>query len=243
MKNYIKIALTVIFITAVVCVLKFTPLSYYFFDPAGREMFVVKFEAFMDNAGPWAPVLFVLFYAATVICFLPASLATSIGGLVFGKWYGLLLNVTAAMIGGSISFLTARYLLRDTAAKLLEAGHFKKLDDRAGEHGFSVIVYLRLLFVPFTYLNYAAGISKIKFSDFAWGTLAGVVPGLLVVTFFASAIKELMLTYKSPLDLIQFNVIFPLALFIFSFFIPVIVKRFRKRFYVTKNIEKEVGNE
>ena len=238
MKKTIKYVVAACFLAAVIYVLKFSPMAYYIFDGHGRNVFMEKFEVYMLSLGALAPVIFILFYSVSVLFFIPASIPTAIGGLVFGEWMGLLYNVTGAMIGGSMSFFLARYLLRDFAIKLLTIGHFKALDDKVEEHGFSIMVYLRLLFVPFTYLSFASGLSKIRFSQFFWGTLTGVIPGLAVVTFFVTAMKQLLLTYKSPVDFLRFNIIFPVALFIFSFFVPSIIKHYKKKFNVTKEIEE-----
>lgn len=239
MQKIIKYIIAACFLAVVIYILKFSPMAYYIFDGHGRNVFIGKFQVYMLSMGALAPVIFIAFYSACLLLFIPASIPTSIGGLVFGEWLGLLYNLIGAMIGGTMSFFLARYLLRDFAKKLLTMGHFKTLDDKVEEHGFSIMVYLRLMFVPFTYLSFASGLSKIRFSQFFWGTLTGVIPGLAVVTFFISAMKELLLTYKTPADLLRFNIIFPACLFIFSFFIPVIMKKFKKKFNVTKEIEEE----
>jgi uncharacterized membrane protein YdjX (TVP38/TMEM64 family) len=243
MKTYLKYLLIAVFFALVVYILKFSPLSYYFFDPKGKEIFMDKFGVYLHQIGPWAPFIFMGCYILSIVFFIPASVFTSLGAVLFGGWLGLLLNFVSANIGGVLSFLTARYLLRDAAGKILQKGQFKKLDDKAEEHGFSVIIYLRLMFVPFTYLSFAAGLSKMKFKDFFWATLIGVIPGLVVVTFLAAAVKKLLLTYKQPADVLRPDIIFPVLLFGFSFFIPTLIKNFRNRFYVTKEIEKEVGEE
>ncbi len=232
MKGYLKAAVLVIFAAVVVYALKFSPLSHYLFTAEGREVFDSEFRAYIQGLGFWGPVIFIGCYALSLMFFIPASIFTSLGGLIFGNWAGLALNVVGAMIGGTAAFMMSRYLMRGFAAKLLEKGHFKKLDDKAAEHGFSIIVYLRLMFVPYTYLSFAAGLSKIRFRDFFWGTLAGVIPGLAVVTFLAVAVKQLLLTYSGPADFLRPDIIVPLVLFGLSFTIPTIVKRFKKRFFV-----------
>lgn len=243
MKTYLKYLLLIVFLAVVIYILKFSPLSYYFFTAEGGEIFRQKFGAYMQQIGPWAPFLFIGCYVLSVVFFIPASVFTTLGAILFSGWMGLLLNIIAANIGGLISFFVARYLLRDAAGKLLQKGQFKKLDDKVEEHGFSILIYLRLMFVPFTYLNFACGLSKMKFRDYFWATFIGVVPGLVVVTFLAAAIKKLLLTYKQPSDALRPDIILPVLLFGFSFFIPAIIKQFKKKFYVTKEIEKEVGGE
>ena len=251
MKKEIKVVILILFIAAVVYVLKFSQLSYYFFTETGRQEFYAGLQAYLDGLGFWAPFMFVLIYALSLLFFVPASIFTSIGALLFGQWFGLALNLLGAYLGGAVSFYIARYLMRDMAAKMLQKGHFKALDDKAAEHGFSVIMYLRLMFVPFTYLNFAVGLSKIKFRDFFWGTVIGVIPGLVVITFLVSALKELAVKYAVHKDIMKSltadiwraDVVLPVLLFIFSFFIPTIIKHFKNRFNVTPEIEKEAGEE
>ncbi|MFP4467184.1 MAG: TVP38/TMEM64 family protein [Candidatus Goldiibacteriota bacterium] len=251
MKKEIKAVLFVLFLGFVIYVLKFSPLSDYFFTEEGREVFFVRFDEYIKGMGVWAPLIFVCVYTLSIIFFVPASIFTTLGGLLFGNWAGLWLNLMGAYIGGTLSFLMARYLLGDFAAKILESKHFQKLDDKAVEHGFSIIIYLRLMFVPFTYLSFAAGLSKIKFRDFFWATVIGVVPGLVVVTFLAAAVKELAVMYAAHKsiavtlgsDMWRGDVVIPVVLFAFSFFIPTIIKRFKKRFFVTEEIEKKSGGE
>lgn len=243
MKKFFKYLLLFIFFALVIYILKFSPLSYYFFTAEGKEIFASKFGVYLRQIGPWAPLIFIGAYVLGLVFFIPASIFASLGGVIFGTWTGLLLNIIAANTGGVIAFYIARYLLRDAAKKMLAKGHFKALDDKVEEHGFSILIYLRLMFVPFTYLNFACGLSKMKFRDFFWATFIGVIPGLMVITFLAVAIKKLLLTYNQPSDVLRPDIIFPALLFGFSFFIPTIIKHFKKKFYVTKEIEKEAGEE
>ncbi len=240
MKKVLKLILACAFFALVIYLLKFSPYSYYLFDQTGRSEFIGKFESYLSRMGIWAPVIFCVFYVVSVVFFVPASVPSSIGGLIFGQWLGLLLNYVSALIGAMLTLIIVRFLLRDFAAKLLTMGHFKKLDDKVGQNGFSVIVYLRLMFVPFGYLNAVSGLSKISFKDFFWGSVVGLLPGLAVITFLTGAVKSLLKTYKQPSDFLRADIIIPLALFIFSFFIPAIIKKFRDRFGVT-NAEAEIG--
>jgi uncharacterized membrane protein YdjX (TVP38/TMEM64 family) len=243
MKKSIKYVLLILFAAFIVYILKFSPLSYYFFTDQGKAVFGEKFGLYLAKIGPWAPFIFVGCFALSIIFFIPASVFSTLGGILFVNWFGLILNLIAVNIGGVCSFLAARYMLRDIAGKMLQKGYFKKMDDKVEEHGFSVLIYLRLMFVPFTYLSFAAGLSKMKFKDYFWATFIGVIPGLVVVTFLAAAVKKLFLTYKQPSDALRPDIIFPAILFVFSFFIPSIIKHFRKKFYVTKEMEKEAGEE
>jgi uncharacterized membrane protein YdjX (TVP38/TMEM64 family) len=240
MKNKLKFIFFIVFFALIIYVLKFSPLSYYFFTEEGKEIFSQKFQNYLEHIGFWAPVIFIGCFAISIMLFIPASVFTSIGGLIFGHWIGLIYNLIGVIIGGIFSFFVSRYLLRDAIAKFLQKGHFKKFDDSVEEHGLSIIIYLRLMFIPFTYLSFAAGLSKMKFKDFILGTIIGVIPGIIVITFLAVAVKQLFVTYKTPADLIRPDIIIPLVLFVLSFFIPPIIKHYKNKFNVSDDVEKEV---
>ncbi|MBP7791848.1 MAG: TVP38/TMEM64 family protein [Candidatus Goldbacteria bacterium] len=240
MKNKIKIILFIVFLGFIVYLLRFSPASYYFFAEEGKAVFSQKFQFYLNHLGFWAPFIFVGFYVLSIMFFIPASVFATIGGLIFGHWFGLLLNLISVTIGGVFSFFTSRYLLRDAIAKIMQKGRFKQLDDAVEKHGLSIMIYLRLMFIPFTYLSFAGGLSKMKFKDFFWGTIIGTVPGITVVTFLAVAIKQLIVTYKTPMDVLRPDIIIPVLLFVISFFIPIIIRRYKNKFNVSDDIEKEV---
>jgi uncharacterized membrane protein YdjX (TVP38/TMEM64 family) len=70
-------------------------------------------------------------------------------------------------------------------------------------------------------------VTRIRFGDFFWGTFLGTMPAIVIVSYFFGSLKEIIATYRGPADLLQFDVLVPVALLGFSFFIPAIVRRIR----------------
>lgn len=192
----------------------------------GRKGLITKIDLLVSSAGWFGPILFGLVYATGVLV-LPATPFTAAGAFIFGKYSGIIVNFLGATLGASISFILGRYFLRDFAKGFL-IGKLNELDRKAGEHGFSIVFYLRIVWFPFIVLNYAAGATKIYFIDYFWGTFFGIFPSILISTLFFGSIKEIIATFHTYSDLLQFDVLIPIALLIFSFFIPSIVKRIRK---------------
>jgi hypothetical protein len=52
-----------------------------------------------------------------------------------------------------------------------------------------------------------------------------------------TALKKIFLTYKTPTDLLRFDIIFPITIFILSFFIPPVVRRLRRKFDIVNEPE------
>lgn len=221
----IKFLTFLAFAGAVAYVLFFTEAGYEFLTPEGRKALVTRMDLAVRSAGPFGPTLFVLIYAIGVLG-LPATPFNAAGAFIFGKAAGTLCNVLGATLGASVSFLLARYLLRDIARGFL-TGKLGELDRKAEKHGFSIVFYLRIVWFPFIVLNYGAGATRIRFGDFFWGTFLGTLPAIVVVSFFFGSLKEIVASYRSPADLLRFDVLFPAALLGFSFFLPALVRRIR----------------
>lgn len=165
-----------------IAVFRWTPLSEYA-DP--REI-----AGFFRGLGTpwWSPLVFILLYAIATALGAPGVVPTLAGGAIFGVLRGMLYNTIGANVGALLAFLVARYLGRDYIARVLK-GRAADLDEKIGEHGFSTILYLRLIpLVPFNALNFGAGISRVSLRDYVLGSLIGMLPGTLVYTYFADAL-------------------------------------------------------
>ncbi|MFZ2223202.1 MAG: VTT domain-containing protein [Candidatus Deferrimicrobium sp.] len=224
--DYLKLAAFLLLLAAVTYVLLLTPTGALFRTAEGRSAMVRSLDALVQSAGPLGPVVFVLIYTIGVLI-LPATPFTIAGAVIFGKFYGMLYNLVGDALGASISFFLGRYFLHGIARGFLET-RMPWLDRKAAEEGFSVIFYLRIFWFPFIVLNYAAGATRIRFRDYLLGTVLGLLPPVFIFTYFVGSMKEVLATYRRPADLLTFDLLFPVLLLIFSFFLPALLKRLRK---------------
>ena len=181
---------------------------------------------FLNAAGFWAPLLFLLVYAVGVCLFVPGTLLTALGAAIFGSYWGFLYVWIGAMFGASAAFWIGRTLGRDFAASVI-GDRLKKYDDAIERNGFAAVLYLRLIYFPFTAMNFGMGLTKVRFWDYFFGTALGIIVGTFIFTFFIGTLKEVWASGNWG-NLISFNVFFSVGLFIFSLFIPKIIKKFRK---------------
>lgn len=86
------------------------------------------------------------------------------------------------------------------------------------------MLYLRLLYFPFTPMNFGMGLTKVRFQDYLFGTALGIIVGTFIFTFFIGTLKEIWASGQWK-GLMSWKVMFSLGLFVFSFFIPKIVER------------------
>jgi uncharacterized membrane protein YdjX (TVP38/TMEM64 family) len=213
----VKAIVLVFFIIAAVLLIRFTPVKNYLTADA--------LGSFLETAGLWAPVLYMAIYAVGVCLFLPGTLLTGLGAAIFGAYWGFLYVWIGAMMGASAAFFIGRTLGRDFAASLI-GGKLKKYDDAIERNGFATVLYLRLVYFPFTPMNFGMGLTKVRFRDYVAGTGLGIIVGTFIFTFFIGTLKDVWASGNWG-ELISFKVFFSIGLFIFSFFIPKIIKKIK----------------
>lgn len=212
-----KVAILLAFIVLAICLLRFTPVrGYLTAEELGR---------LLEGAGIWAPVAYMVFYAVGACLFLPGTLLTGLGAAIFGPYWGFLYVWIGAMLGASAAFIIGRTLGREFAASLI-GGRLKKYDDGIEKNGFATVLYLRLLYFPFTPMNFGMGLTKVSFRDYFFGTGLGIIVGTFIFTFFIGTVKEVWISGNWG-ELISFKVFFSVGLFGFSFFIPKILKKIK----------------
>jgi uncharacterized membrane protein YdjX (TVP38/TMEM64 family) len=216
-KAVVKMLIFSAFIIGAILLVRITPVKDYLtVDSLGR---------FLDRAGFWAPVVFILVYATGVCLFLPGTLLTGLGAAIFGAYWGFAWVWIGAMLGSSAAFFIGRTLGREFAASLI-GNRLKKYDDAIERNGFATVLYLRLVYFPFTPMNFGMGLTRVHFGDYFAGTGLGIIVGTLIFTFFIGALKEVWASGNWA-QLISFKVFFSIGLFIFSFFIPKLIKKIR----------------
>jgi uncharacterized membrane protein YdjX (TVP38/TMEM64 family) len=190
------------------------------YTEAGTYLSKGSIQALVTGFGVLGPAAHVVVFAVGTTALVPATFFSLIGAVVFGKFFGSLYNVVGATGGAALSFLAARYLGRDFAGRWV-TGRLSGLDARAERHGFSLICYLRLAYFPFAPLNYAAGLTRIRFLDYLLGTVLGILPGMLILTYFLDELTNL----GSAADLLTMRFLVPLMLFVLSGCLPMLIKR------------------
>jgi uncharacterized membrane protein YdjX (TVP38/TMEM64 family) len=216
-KAVIKAFIFVAFIVIAIYIVKYTPVKDY--------ITAEKLGNFLDSAGFWAPLVFVFIYAAGICLFLPGTLLTGLGAAIFGAYWGFVYVWLGAMIGASGAFWIGRTLGREFAASLI-GDKLQKYDDAIERNGFATTLYLRLVYFPFTLMNFGMGLTKVRFWDYFFGTGLGIIVGTFIFTFFIGTLKEVWVSGNWG-ELLSFKIFFSIGLFGFSFFIPKIIKKIK----------------
>ena len=124
-----------------------------------------------------AAILYTLVYALATMLPVPKALFSLAAGVFFGVLGGIAITVVGATLGAIAAFLLARGLGRVPFEQAIGT-RVAWLDDILDRHGISAMIGLRLIpLVPFTALNYAAGLTSISLWRYILATVVGIAPG------------------------------------------------------------------
>ena len=144
---------------------------------------VEDLRAMVDSAGWWGPVAFVIAYAALTLAPVPKNVLSVAAGVLFGFGAGLAIVYIAAMLGATAAFWLGRGLGRE-AVERFTGTRVAKVDEVLRRRGFAAIIGVRLVPVlPFTAINYSAGLTSVGWRPYFLGTALGILPG--TVSFLA----------------------------------------------------------
>ena len=180
--------------------------------------------AWMDAAGPAGPLLFMAVYALTTVLLLPGAILTLAGGALFGPFWGTLFNLTGSTSGAGLAFLIARYLAADWV-QARNRGLLERLVRGVEAEGWRFVAFVRLVpLFPFFLMNYALGVTRIRFLPYLLTTAICMAPPAFAFTWLGYAGREAAVGGEGLVH----KVIIALALLAALAFLPRLVRRWRK---------------
>ncbi len=184
--TWIKLGVAIAILLAVCFSLSFAKLSHLVTVPH-----VIQWVK-DTQANGWTMLIFYVIFSVAVLA-LPITLFPIIGGVLFGFWTALPLNILAATMGSWFAFMIARFFGRDAIQYFLK-GKLKFADEAVSQQGLKAVFILRWVGIPpFVIANYLFGISSVKVKDYLLGTLGGVFPWMAIVTYSAHTFWQAVL--------------------------------------------------
>lgn len=153
---------------------------------------IQSFVAWVQALGAWGPLVFVAGYALATVLFVPGLLLTLAAGLLFGLLRGTAYTLVGATLGASAAFLLSRTVARRAMERRLGANpRFAAIDRAVAREGRKVVFLLRLSPVfPFNLLNYALGLTRVRFVDYLVACV-GMLPGTFLYVYYGTALGSL----------------------------------------------------
>jgi uncharacterized membrane protein YdjX (TVP38/TMEM64 family) len=130
----------------------------------------------MDGFGAAGPLAFIVVSAALTVVLFPGPVLAAASGLLFGTALGTPVSIASATLGATLAFCLSRWWGHD-AVVALAGPRLHALRAWVGRRGFLTVLYARIApGVPYTLVNYAAGLAPIALRSFVAATALGVAP-------------------------------------------------------------------
>ena len=160
----------------------------------GREAAarVPQFALWVRSLGFWGPAAFIAAFAIAAVLLVPVLMLILTGGALWGVVLGTVYVMLGAALGSTLAFFAARYLVRGYVQRYVDRHPQLAAIDRAVEtEGLRLVFLLRLSpVVPFIFLNYVLGISRVRYRDY-FGGLFGMIPPALMYVYAGKVAGDL----------------------------------------------------
>lgn len=179
----VKIIIAVLVVGALIAVFKILPVKDW----------IEQFKTYVRAQGALGYVLFALVYvAASLIPGGPAALLTLAAGAIYGVVRGTALVSVASVTAATIAFFLARTVFQEKVQKMT-AGNvkFQGLNRAIAKEGGKIVALVRLSPVfPFTFINYAFGLTPVKPLTYILASWIAMLPGTLAYVYFGAAVGD-----------------------------------------------------
>ncbi len=138
---------------------------------------VDQVQSAVAATGAWGPLVYVALHLVLTLVPVSKNLLSGVAGALFGLAGGIAISWVASMLSALLGFAIARRLGREAVAELT-GPRIERAEDVMRRQGVAAVIVARLTPVlPFTIVNYGAGVSAVSLRDFLVGTAVGIVPG------------------------------------------------------------------
>jgi uncharacterized membrane protein YdjX (TVP38/TMEM64 family) len=152
------------------------------------DVLVGTVHRFTGGGGFFAMIAFACATGVLVVFFFPGSVLMTAAGAAFGLAWGFVTAQVGASLGAALAFLVSRHLARRGVERWMESKPtFAAVDRAIGSEGWKIVLMTRCspLF-PYVFQNYAYGLTRVSFAQYALGSFFGLVPGTLIFAYVGS---------------------------------------------------------
>jgi uncharacterized membrane protein YdjX (TVP38/TMEM64 family) len=179
--------------------------------------------AFMTGS-VYAPLIYIAIYGLRPLLFFPSTLLTLAGGFLFGP-IGILYTIIAGNLSAMVAYFVGAYFGSGILENDDNSSFLQKYANQLRQNSFETVLIMRLIFLPYDLVNYAAGFLHVKWLPFLLATALGSIPGTISVVLLGASFGTLD-------DLVNGNVTFnpyALAFSVFLIVVSIIVSRIIKK--------------
>ncbi len=149
---------------------------------------------FVENAGPWAYVAFILLSAMNMsIVPAPVGPLVLIGSEIFGLWLNVPLSAAGLLVGGSVSFSIGRHVGKPFLRKLWGREKYEEVFAAMPDHAtLWSVVAMRVISLPsmMDFAGFVAGFTRLSWPKYLIATVTWAFPVTIIWNFYGGLLLE-----------------------------------------------------
>lgn len=140
---------------------------------------------------PYGAILFIVLYTLRPLAFFSATVLTIASGSIFGPVWGVVLTIIgsnlSATVAYTLGFFLGKGMLQTEEGE--SGGMMSKYANRLRRNSFETIFIMRLIYLPYDFVNYLAGLLHIRYLSFILATIIGSIPGTISFVLAGASIR------------------------------------------------------
>lgn len=150
-----------------------------------------RLEGWFTGNGALGPLVYLAAAAALSAAMFPGPVLAAASGLLFGTALGFPVSLASAVLGATLAFLIGRIAARE-AVEVLLGDRGRDLRRMIQRRGFLAVLYARIIpGLPYTVVNYAAGLTRIRLGAFVLATALGSAPRTFAYVALGGSLHDL----------------------------------------------------
>lgn len=139
-----------------------------------------------------SPIFALLYLILASVLAVPLGVIIVVSAIAFGPLTGAAYTLCGATLGAALSYGIGRYLGHEGLCKF-GGERVNSISQRLADKGVFAVFIIRLLpIAPFAIVNMIAGMTHVRIRDFIAGTVLGMIPGTLLISFFIEQLQHLI---------------------------------------------------
>ena len=196
-----------------------------YFSPLREQFTRANIRELIDRLrGIWyGPVLLIAMYGVGSVFAIPATIFVVAGGVIWGWKLGSLYAIAGGILGATAAYFVALFLGEGLLERFGSVG--AAVRKQVENSGFTKMLIIRLIpGPPFAVWNFAAGIARMRFRDYALATLLGLIPSHVIFAYCADSLVNGTMTEGEALQ----RLVVVCGLLIALILIPILLKRWMR---------------
>jgi uncharacterized membrane protein YdjX (TVP38/TMEM64 family) len=153
-----------------------------------------ELRTYIQSLGAGGLALLIGLMIAHAVVFYPSEIVTATAAYIYGFAPALALVIAGWLLTALLSYALGRSIGGPVLRSIL-GRRFSQLEQGVASGGVSLLLAGRLIpVVPFAFLGYAAGATRVNLWRFAWTTVVGYLPLTVLVAYLGSNARTLSLS-------------------------------------------------